>query len=116
MGFRTFEGVESDGRPLGAGAVSAGGGGGAGIASASGGVSERTTFPRLADDVIPASRDGRFFTFEPASLLSSALYARHYMADAISAYEQERRQKRDKVRELGLDPYGQAGKGVTPLA
>jgi lysyl-tRNA synthetase class 2 len=38
------------------------------------------------------------------------------MADPISSYEQERRLKRDKVRELGLDPYGQAGKGVTPLA
>src|SRR5688572_28806322 len=38
------------------------------------------------------------------------------MAETISTYEQERRQKRDKLRELGVDPYGHAAKGVTPLA
>jgi lysyl-tRNA synthetase class 2 len=38
------------------------------------------------------------------------------MAESISTYEQERRAKRDKLRELGLDPYGKATKGVTPLA
>jgi lysyl-tRNA synthetase class 2 len=40
-----------------------------------------------------------------------------YMSETqISTYEQERRQKRDKLRELGLDPYGQAAQGITPLA
>jgi lysyl-tRNA synthetase class 2 len=38
------------------------------------------------------------------------------MAETISTYEQERRGKRDKLRELGLEPYGKATKGVTPLA
>ena len=38
------------------------------------------------------------------------------MSEKISTYEQERRQKRDRLRELGADPYGQAAKGVTPLA
>jgi lysyl-tRNA synthetase class 2 len=39
-----------------------------------------------------------------------------FMAESLSAYEQERRQKRDKLRELGIDPYGQAAAGVQPLA
>src|ERR687896_361924 len=38
------------------------------------------------------------------------------MAETISTYEQERRQKRDALREAGVDPYGRASKGVTPLA
>src|SRR5215213_1354615 len=38
------------------------------------------------------------------------------MAESISTYEQERRQKRDALREAGVDPYGRASKGVTPLA
>ena len=38
------------------------------------------------------------------------------MAETISTYEQERRQKRDALREAGIDPYGGASKGVTPLA
>jgi lysyl-tRNA synthetase class 2 len=38
------------------------------------------------------------------------------MAESISSYEQERRQKRDKLRELGVDPYGRTTAGVTPLA
>ncbi len=38
------------------------------------------------------------------------------MSDPISTYEQERRQKRDRLRELGLDPYGVSSKGVTSLA
>jgi lysyl-tRNA synthetase class 2 len=38
------------------------------------------------------------------------------MTESLSAYEQERRQKRDKLRELGIDPYGQAAAGVQPLA
>lgn len=34
----------------------------------------------------------------------------------MSHYEQERRQKLTKLRELGIDPYGQRTAGVTPLA
>jgi len=36
--------------------------------------------------------------------------------ESSSLYEQERRQKRDKLRELGIDPYGQPRAGVQPLA
>src|ERR1051326_4419983 len=32
-----------------------------------------------------------------------------------SLYEQERRAKRDKLRELGVDPYGASVEGVRPL-
>ena len=35
---------------------------------------------------------------------------------SAGTYEQERRQKRDKLRELGLDPYGGRTEGVRPLA
>jgi lysyl-tRNA synthetase class 2 len=38
------------------------------------------------------------------------------MNDEISSYEQERRQKLAKLRELGVDPYGQAATNVQPLA
>lgn len=38
------------------------------------------------------------------------------MADETSQYEQERRIKRDKLRELGVDPYGGRTTGLTPLA
>ncbi len=38
------------------------------------------------------------------------------MSETISTYEQERRQKRDALREMGLDPYGHAVTGVTALA
>jgi lysyl-tRNA synthetase, class II len=34
----------------------------------------------------------------------------------ISQYEQERRQKLQKLRDLGVDPYGGRTEGVTPLA
>ncbi|HEX8522786.1 MAG TPA: lysine--tRNA ligase [Tepidisphaeraceae bacterium] len=34
----------------------------------------------------------------------------------ISTYEQERRQKLHKLRELGIDPFGQREQGVVPLA
>jgi lysyl-tRNA synthetase class 2 len=34
----------------------------------------------------------------------------------IGHYEQERRQKLAKLRELGVDPYGQRTAGITPLA
>src|SRR4051812_43704870 len=33
-----------------------------------------------------------------------------------SQYEQERRAKRDRLRELGVDPYGARVEGITPLA
>ncbi len=38
------------------------------------------------------------------------------MESTASSYEQERRQKAQKIRDLGLDPYGQRTPGVRPLA
>src|SRR5262245_16993968 len=38
------------------------------------------------------------------------------MDEAISEYERERRSKRDKLRELGVDPYGGRAEGVAPLS
>jgi len=38
------------------------------------------------------------------------------MAQSISPYEQERRQKRDKLRELGVNPYGGQSADIAPLA
>lgn len=35
--------------------------------------------------------------------------------DKTSLYERERREKREKIRALGLDPYGQRTEGVQPL-
>ncbi len=35
---------------------------------------------------------------------------------SANTYEQERRQKLQKLRELGVDPFGQRTEGVTPLA
>src|SRR6266567_1033883 len=37
------------------------------------------------------------------------------MTEEPSHYEQERRQKRDKLRELGVDPYGGREADVQPL-
>ena len=37
------------------------------------------------------------------------------MAEPTSAYEVERRQKLQKLRELGVDPYGGRIEGITPL-
>jgi lysyl-tRNA synthetase class 2 len=38
------------------------------------------------------------------------------MSDEISQYEQERREKREKLRALGVNPYGGREPGVQPLA
>ena len=38
------------------------------------------------------------------------------MSDEQNQYEQERRVKRDKLREIGVDPYGQRTEGLTSLA
>src|ERR1019366_3297526 len=37
------------------------------------------------------------------------------MSENVNHYEQERRGKRDKLRELGVDPYGGREDGVRPL-
>ncbi len=34
----------------------------------------------------------------------------------VSSYEQERRDKRQKIRDLGMDPYGGRTEGIQPLA
>jgi lysyl-tRNA synthetase, class II len=36
--------------------------------------------------------------------------------ESTSHYEQERRQKLEKLRALGVDPYGRQTKGIAPLA
>src|SRR5688500_9339829 len=41
---------------------------------------------------------------------------RMIMPEPISEYEQERRGKLQKLRELGVDPYGQRTAGLQPLA
>ena len=38
------------------------------------------------------------------------------MSEAANEYEQERRSKREKLRELGMDPYGGREVDVVPLA
>jgi lysyl-tRNA synthetase class 2 len=38
------------------------------------------------------------------------------MNESTTEYEQERRQKREKLRELGIDPYGQREARIAPLA
>src|SRR2546426_11126144 len=38
------------------------------------------------------------------------------MDESSSTYEQERRTKLAKLRELGVDPYGQRTEGVKPLS
>jgi lysyl-tRNA synthetase, class II len=38
------------------------------------------------------------------------------MSDTINEYEQERRQKRETLRGLGIDPYGQREAGIIALA
>src|SRR5438105_15831644 len=40
----------------------------------------------------------------------------HNMEEPSNTYEQERRAKLGKLRELGIDPYGQRTQGVRPLA
>jgi lysyl-tRNA synthetase class 2 len=38
------------------------------------------------------------------------------MEETTSTYEQERRQKLQSLRQMGLDPYGQRTEGIVPLA
>jgi lysyl-tRNA synthetase class 2 len=38
------------------------------------------------------------------------------MSESTNSYEKERRDKRDKLRELGVDPYGGRETGLRPLA
>src|SRR5947207_3228288 len=38
------------------------------------------------------------------------------MEESSSTYEQERRGKLEKLRALGVDPYGQRTEGIRPLA
>ncbi len=43
-------------------------------------------------------------------------FEKNDMSESINEYEKERRQKMQKLRELGLDPYGSRESGITPLA
>lgn len=38
------------------------------------------------------------------------------MNEAVSEYERERREKLDRLRQLGVDPFGQRTEGIEPLA
>ena len=38
------------------------------------------------------------------------------MSESINPYEQERRLKLQRLRELGVDPYGRRTEGISPLA
>ena len=38
------------------------------------------------------------------------------MAETVSEYERERREKLERLRQLGIDPFGQRTTGITPLA
>ncbi|MEO6436647.1 MAG: OB-fold nucleic acid binding domain-containing protein, partial [Tepidisphaeraceae bacterium] len=37
------------------------------------------------------------------------------MPQPVNEYEQERREKLEKLRALGIDPFGQRTEGITPL-
>jgi lysyl-tRNA synthetase class 2 len=54
------------------------------------------------------------FASEPSIIVG--LFDSSNMTEPVNHYEQERRQKRDKLRELGIDPYGGREAGVQPLA
>ena len=38
------------------------------------------------------------------------------MSEPTSEYERERREKLDRLRQLGIDPFGQRSAGIAPLA
>jgi lysyl-tRNA synthetase, class II len=57
----------------------------------------------------------RQFHFVPQPSIIVALFELGIMAENVNHYEQERRQKRDRLRELGIDPYGGREEGVRPL-
>src|SRR5690606_9233806 len=44
------------------------------------------------------------------------LYESYDMTEANNPYEQDRREKLEKLRALGIDPYGQRTAGLQPLA
>ncbi len=58
-----------------------------------------------------SSRCRERFLFVAASLISFA-----QMTEPASQFEHERRQKLGKLRDLGIDPFGQRTPGIQPLA
>ena len=62
----------------------------------------------------PVSRHGPWRRHRAAPGVAQRL--EHIMSEAESLYEQERRQKLQKLRDLGVDPFGGATPGVVPLA
>ena len=62
----------------------------------------------------------KYFLFRSFLLLRLPDYYRHPFVPEIimeeSIYERERREKLQKLRELGVDPYGGRTAGLKPLA
>jgi lysyl-tRNA synthetase, class II len=54
------------------------------------------------------------YTFSDVQL-SSADFFLDLMAEPTTQYESDRRQKLDKLRELGVDPFGHRTEGIRPL-
>src|SRR6476619_5872219 len=73
---------------------------------------------RLTGRSLPARRRGFYFR-TVASIIPFAMTQHDEQANnpqAIGQYEQDRRGKRDRLRELGVDPYGGRIEGIQPLA
>src|SRR5687767_3361609 len=73
-----------------------------------------TGYVIIADGVAWAS----CFTFTPAALLSTGPTDTMEATNTsnLSVYERERRDKLQKLRDLGVDPFGGATTGIQPLA
>src|SRR5689334_14853582 len=57
---------------------------------------------------------GEFQKNSPASTIVAHIEGD--MSETINEYERERREKRDKLRALGVEPYGQRTEVIEPLA
>ena len=57
-----------------------------------------------------------FFGREKAGDTKSVAPYRATMSETVSEYERERREKLEKLRQLGVDPFGQRTENIQPLA
>src|SRR5690606_23692023 len=62
-----------------------------------------------------AANRGALVESRPATMMGP-LYEPYDMTEANNPYEQDRRDKLDKLRALGVDPYGQRTADLQPLA
>jgi lysyl-tRNA synthetase class 2 len=65
--------------------------------------------------MLPARREHSAFTL-PFPFIAASLISFPQMSESASQFEQERRQKLAKLRDLGIDPFGQRTPGIQPLA